>query len=104
MDDPAYPCLQVTAPFASGSSGGPLLNASGEAVGVIYGTFVNGQNMNLVVPINCLEGVALTGEGTPLASVCEAENAKKAGELLYGCVRSSYTEDRARDEDLGRHD
>ena len=82
VDDPAYPCLQVTAPFASGSSGGPLLNASGEAVGVIYGTFVNGQNMNLVVPINCLEGVALTGEGTPLASVCEAENAKKASATI----------------------
>ena len=78
VDDPDYPCLQVTAPFSHGSSGGALLNEQGEAVGVLYGAFSEGQSMNLVVPINCLRGVSLTGSGTPLQRVCETEDAKKA--------------------------
>ena len=78
VDDPDYPCLQVTAPFSHGSSGGALLNEFGEAVGVLFGSFTEGQSMNLVIPINCIQGVRLTGSGTPLNKICETENVKKA--------------------------
>ena len=77
VDDPAYPCIQMTAPISQGSSGGVLLNASGLAVGVLYGAFASGQSMNLAIPINCIRSVSLTGSGTPLTQVFETEKSKK---------------------------
>ena len=42
--------LQITAPISEGSSGGPVLNASGEAIGIATLTVVDGQNINLAIP------------------------------------------------------
>jgi S1-C subfamily serine protease len=42
--------LQITAPISSGSSGGPLLNANGDVVGVVTASIKKGQNMNLAIP------------------------------------------------------
>ena len=42
--------LQITAPISEGSSGGPVLNADGEAIGVATLTIVDGQNLNLAIP------------------------------------------------------
>ena len=82
VDDPAYPCIQISAPISRGSSGGPLLNASGEAIGVIYATYTNGQNLNLAVPMNAIRGVGLEGMGTTLREVLRIENEKKANATL----------------------
>jgi len=43
--------IQVTTPISRGSSGGPLLNASGEAVGVTTAYLTGGQNLNFAVPV-----------------------------------------------------
>ncbi|HSO00343.1 MAG TPA: trypsin-like peptidase domain-containing protein, partial [Candidatus Nanopelagicales bacterium] len=42
--------LQITAPIAPGSSGGPLINTRGQVIGVIQATIRGGQNLNLAVP------------------------------------------------------
>lgn len=42
--------LQVSAPIAPGSSGGPLFNEQGEVVGVATAILVGGQNLNLGLP------------------------------------------------------
>ena len=47
-----YNYIQTSAPISSGSSGGVLLDYSGEVIGVTVGSYIDGQNMNLVVPIN----------------------------------------------------
>ena len=86
VDDPDYPFLQITAPISSGSSGGPLLNAYGEVVGILFGSYVSGQMLNLAVPINCTAGVALTGKGTPLSEVKAAEDEKKENAQLSASV------------------
>ena len=82
VDDPDYPVLQVTAPIAQGSSGGPLLNAYGEAVGILYGMFLNGENMNLAIPSDQINTDAFCGEGISLEEMYETEDAKKKAAVL----------------------
>ena len=47
--------IQIDAPISSGSSGGALLDTSGRVVGITCATAVDGQNINLAVPVNFLE-------------------------------------------------
>ena len=44
--------IQVTTPISPGSSGGPLLNAGGEVVGVTTAYLATGQNLNFAVPVS----------------------------------------------------
>jgi serine protease Do len=41
---------QISAAISPGSSGGPIVNAAGDVVGVAEGSFANGQNLNFAVP------------------------------------------------------
>ena len=48
--------IQTSAAASPGSSGGPLLNRNGEAVGVMSFKLVNGENLNFTIPINYVRG------------------------------------------------
>ena len=82
VNDPDYLSLQIDAAISQGSSGGALLNRHGEVIGILFGSFTYGQNMNLAVPVNVISGVALTDDGIPLTEVKEAVNAQKAAATL----------------------
>ena len=43
--------IQFTASISQGSSGGPLFDNEGRVIGITSAYFVNGQNLNLAVPI-----------------------------------------------------
>ena len=43
--------LQFTAPISSGSSGGALFDNSGNVIGITFASIVDGQNLNLAIPI-----------------------------------------------------
>ena len=43
--------LQFTAPISSGSSGGALFDDNGNVIGITFASFVDGQNLNLAIPI-----------------------------------------------------
>jgi len=47
--------LQITSPISPGSSGGPVLNTTGQVIGVSVATFEGGQNLNFAIPINYLK-------------------------------------------------
>ena len=49
--------IQITAPISPGSSGGPLLDANGKVIGVVYGqvSHTKGQNLNFAIPSNTLK-------------------------------------------------
>ena len=82
-DDPDYPYLQHTAPISRGSSGGALFNRFGEAVGIVYGSFVEGQSLNLAVPVNSVDRSAQDTEGQPLEKVREAQDEKKRSAVIW---------------------
>ena len=58
--------LQMTAPISAGSSGGPVLNSSGEVIGISVTSRIDGQNLNFAVPINHLKALAATTVNNPL--------------------------------------
>ena len=63
------PCLMDTADISQGSSGGALLNAYGQVIGVTSGAFTYGNNMYLAVPIDPVLSADLTGEGWTIKQV-----------------------------------
>lgn len=44
--------IQISAAISIGSSGGVLLNNYGEAIGVTYSGYIEGENLGLAIPIN----------------------------------------------------
>lgn len=55
--------LQITAPISSGSSGGPILDAEGEVIGVVASYVTDGQNLNFGVPAGQLRVLADSPSG-----------------------------------------
>ena len=51
-----FKAIQTTAHISPGSSGGPLINDSGEVIGVAYQTR-GGQILNMAVPVNYLKSL-----------------------------------------------
>lgn len=54
--------LQISAPISPGSSGGPVLDAQGDAIGIATLILRDGQNLNLAVPARYAKGLLALGE------------------------------------------
>ncbi len=65
--------LQISAPIAPGSSGGPLLDEHGEVVGVATAILHGGQNLNLGVPAKYVQALLLNPTPVTLASLAAAQ-------------------------------
>ncbi len=64
-----YKLFQMSVPISTGSSGGPLFNMAGEAIGITAAYLEGGQNLNFAIPINyglaLLQDRASPAKGTP---------------------------------------
>ena len=67
--------IQTTAAASSGSSGGPLLNASGEVIGIMTFSRIDGQNLNFAIPINYAKGMLSTERLSAPATLLSASDA-----------------------------
>ena len=61
--------IQITAPISPGSSGGALIDAHGQVIGVTKGSLVDGQSLNLAVPVHLLSQLKLSGSYQALSDV-----------------------------------
>jgi len=52
--------LQISAPISSGSSGGPVVNTSGEVIGVSTAGMDDGQNLNFAMPAKHVQAMLET--------------------------------------------
>ncbi len=65
--DKDFTVMQISAPIAHGSSGGPLLNDHAEVVGIAFMVSEEGQNLNFAIPVNYLKPMLLSDKGMPFA-------------------------------------
>ena len=76
LDRYALPCIVNSADISRGSSGGALMNAHGQVIGVTSGAYTSGNNMYLAVPVDPVMAADLTVSGWTLKEVKAIEAAK----------------------------
>lgn len=76
LDRYALPCIVNSADISRGSSGGALMNAQGQVIGVTSGAYTYGNNMYLAVPVDPVMAADLTVSGWTLKEVKAFEAAK----------------------------
>lgn len=50
--------FQISAPISEGNSGGPVVNSYGQVIGIASAGFEDGQNLNLAIPVACLDRIS----------------------------------------------
>ncbi len=65
--------LQISAPIAPGSSGGPLFNEHGEVIGVATAILRGGQNINLGLPAKYVQDLVAHPEPMPVEKFVELQ-------------------------------
>ena len=78
--------IQMTAAVSPGSSGGPVLNADGEVVGIVFSQLTDGQNLNFMIPVNFLKPLLSELESNRLVNIPDP-NLSAAFEFIFGKMR-----------------
>lgn len=96
IDEYGVELLQITAPISGGSSGGALLNKSGQVVGVVCAYYADGQNMNLAIPINVVTELLSESSDTIYIQSLYQETHPFVGlDSCYACIRTISVESKA---------
>ena len=81
--------IQTDAAINSGNSGGPLVNAAGEVIGINTATSASAENMGFAIPISSVKGM--------LAQLIETGKAKRA---YLGVYSTAITAESAKQNNL----
>jgi hypothetical protein len=71
--------LQISAPIAPGSSGGPLFDDRGRVIGVATAIIQGGQNLNLALPVKYVSALLSHPEPIPMSVFSAAMSALRKG-------------------------
>lgn len=69
------PRIQITAPISPGSSGGPVLNALGQVIGIATSAKPEGQNLNFALPVTLIKAILADFHANPDSSTANAIDA-----------------------------
>lgn len=89
--------------LATLSSGGPILNAKGEVVGVAVGMMENGQNLNFAVPVKYLQSLLTLKDEHSAAPINAADSLANAQNLFAKRQQDTYSEDATSDYQRDSH-
>lgn len=95
--------IQTTVPISFGSSGGALINAYGEAVGVISAYYAGGQNLNLAIPLDSIIKLDLNTIGIPYSEYFYTKNKSNLDNRLTGANCYFKTDVRTFSDVTGQH-
>jgi serine protease Do len=97
--DAGVEVLQISAPIAPGSSGGPIFNDHGEVIGIATAVLEEGQNLNFGMPARYLVSLMKAPEPVPFPEFAKAiaqirqsgapkarKHASYPASLLDGCT------------------
>ena len=84
--------IQITSPISHGSSGGPILNAKGEVVGVAVGMMEDGQNLNFAVPVAYVRSI-LEQKPDAATAINVDGSLGEANELFKKRAQAVYSDD-----------
>lgn len=84
--------IQITSPISHGSSGGPVLNAQGQVVGVAVGMLEDGQNLNFAVPVQFVKQLLEIKPG-PSTSFELQKSLNEAERLDADRIKSGYSDE-----------
>jgi len=85
--------LQITSPISHGSSGGPILNARGEVVGVAVGMLEDGQNLNFAVPVSYVRSILESKSSTVQAQADPSHGIAEVLDLAAKRGKEEYSDD-----------
>ena len=74
--------IQTSAPISSGNSGGPLLDAEGQVMGMVQFTLVKGQNVNFAIPATTIAELIEKAKSSANSNDVGATKAGSTIELL----------------------
>lgn len=88
--------IQITAPISPGSSGSPVLDETGQVIGIATLAFKEGQNLNFAIPANevtrALASITKDGQVTPLT---ESRGANSEGGEAIDDLEKQHNESEA---------
>lgn len=68
---------QISCPISSGNSGGPVLNARGEVLGIVTWSQKDAQNLNFATPSRCLQNLQTNASPTFWAGLSKERRARQ---------------------------
>ena len=78
--------LQISAPISPGSSGSPVLDMSGKAIGLVMGFMPQGQNLNFAIHISAVQNLLRNDSGVSSSTDSENSINEDSNQLLQKAV------------------